>query len=75
MVIGVDGVAYGDWLHNCCKGVVDVVQATLFYMNPDAPIPVHSAYSALPYQVRNIIVVFIIFRVFLGDHMHSSIRF
>ena len=55
--------------------MVDVVQATLFYMNPDAPIPVHSAYSALPYQVRNIIVVFIMFRVFLGDHMHSSIRF
>ena len=31
--------------------MVDVVQATLFYMNPDAPIPVHSPYSALPYQV------------------------
>ena len=28
--------------------MVDVVQATLFYMNPDAPIPVHSPYSALP---------------------------
>ena len=31
--------------------MVDVVQATLFYMNPDGPIPVHSPYSALPYQV------------------------
>ena len=31
--------------------MVDAVQATLFYMNPDAPIPVHSPYSALPYQV------------------------
>ena len=33
--------------------MVEVVQATLFYMNPDAPIPIHSAYSALPYEVRN----------------------
>ena len=32
--------------------MVDVVQATLFYMNPDAPIPVHSPYSALPYEVK-----------------------
>ena len=31
--------------------MVDIVQATLFYMNPDAPIPVHSPYSALPYEV------------------------
>ena len=35
--------------------MVDVVQATLFYMNPDAPIPVHSPYSVLPYQVEFII--------------------
>ena len=33
--------------------MVEMVQATLFYMNPDAPIPVHSPYSALPYEVRN----------------------
>ena len=32
--------------------MVETVQATLFYMNPDAPIPVHSPYSALPYEVR-----------------------
>ena len=36
--------------------MVDVVQATLFYMNPDAPIPVHSPYSALPYEVKIIFV-------------------
>ena len=33
--------------------MVEAVQATLFYMNPDAPIPVHSPFSALPYEVRN----------------------
>ena len=32
--------------------MVEVVEAALFYMNPDAPIPVHSPYSALPYEVR-----------------------
>ena len=32
--------------------MVETVQATLFYMNPDAPIPVHSTYAALPYEVR-----------------------
>ena len=37
--------------------MVDVVQATLFYMNPDAPIPVHSPYSALPYEVNFWLVV------------------
>ena len=36
-----------------CVEIADVVQATLFYMNPDAPIPVHSPYSALPYEVSD----------------------
>ena len=31
--------------------MVEAVQSTLFYMNPDAPIPVHSTYAALPYEV------------------------
>ena len=45
--------------------MVETVQATLFYMNPDAPIPVHSTYAALPYKVRilqnylvNVLVLF-----------------
>ena len=40
--------------------MVDVVQATLFYMNPDAPIPVHSPYSALPYEVKIILCLSVI---------------
>ena len=33
--------------------MVEAVQSTLFYMNPEAPIPVHSTYAALPYEVRS----------------------
>ena len=40
--------------------MVDVVQATLFYMNPDAPIPVHSPYSALPYEVRRSLTILLL---------------
>ena len=32
--------------------MVEVVQATLFYMNPDAPIPVHSLRASIPYEVK-----------------------
>ena len=32
--------------------MIETVQTTLFYMNPDHPIPVHSTYAALPYEVR-----------------------
>ena len=40
-------------LYSACRDeMVETVQATLFYLNPDAPIPVHSTYAALPYEVR-----------------------
>ena len=32
--------------------MVETVQKTLFYMNPEHPIPVHSTYATLPYEVR-----------------------
>ena len=54
--------------------MVDVVQATLFYMNPDGPIPVHSPYSALPYQVildKLLCLTFIImFKIYLTEFLN-----
>ena len=40
--------------------MVETVQATLFYMNPDAPIPVHSTYAALPYEVRTFLQIYLV---------------
>ena len=36
--------------------MIDVVHAFLFYLNPERPIPVHSPYSSLPYQVTVTVV-------------------
>ena len=41
--------------------MVDVMQAALFYMNPDGPIPIHSPYSALPYQVLSVLLITLLF--------------
>ena len=37
--------------------MVEAVQSTLFYMNTEAPIPVHSTYAALPYEVRTFLYI------------------
>ena len=31
--------------------MIETVQKTLFYMNPEHPIPVHSTYATMPYEV------------------------
>ena len=38
--------------------MVEAVQSTLFYMNTEAPIPVHSTYAALPYEVRTFLQIY-----------------
>ena len=35
--------------------MIEVVQATLFYFNADAPVPVHSLSSDIPYEVSPLI--------------------
>ena len=38
--------------------MVEAVQSTLFYMNTEAPIPVHSTYAALPYEVHTFLQIY-----------------
>ena len=40
--------------------MVEAVQSTLFYMNTEAPIPVHSTYAALPCEVRTFLLIYLI---------------
>ena len=48
--------------------MIDVVQAFLFYLNSSAPIPVHSPYSSLPYQVC-CWVLMILFHWFIASQL------
>ena len=36
--------------------MIEVVRTTLFYMNPDEPVPVHSLSATTPYQVFYFVV-------------------
>ena len=39
--------------------MIETVQKTLFYMNPEHPIPVHSTYATLPYEVCTFSIWFV----------------
>ena len=52
--------------------MVEAVQSTLFYMNTEAPIPVHSTYAALPYEVRTFFFVSIYLVIVLISFCSST---